>query len=65
MLLISTKVIIDNAAYLYGKGEITALVVIAPNGEKYQVVAEVTGVEPPNTTYYKLADTLKDIMSTY
>lgn len=27
-----TKVIIDNAAYLYGKGEITALVVIAPNG---------------------------------
>ena len=27
-----TKVIIDNAAYLYGKGKITALVVIAPNG---------------------------------
>ena len=27
-----TKVIIDNAAYLYGKGEITALIVIAPNG---------------------------------
>jgi len=27
-----TKVIIDNAAYLYGKDEITALVVIAPNG---------------------------------
>ena len=27
-----TKVIIDNAAYLYAKGEITALVVIAPNG---------------------------------
>ena len=27
-----TKVIIDNAAYLYGKGEITTLVVIAPNG---------------------------------
>ena len=27
-----TKVIIDNASYLYGKGEITALVVIAPNG---------------------------------
>ena len=27
-----TKVIIDNAAYLYGNGKITALVVIAPNG---------------------------------
>jgi len=27
-----TKVIIDSAAYLYGKGKITALVVIAPNG---------------------------------
>jgi SNF2 family DNA or RNA helicase len=27
-----TKVILDNAAYLYGKGNITALVVIAPNG---------------------------------
>ena len=27
-----TKVVLDNAAYLYGKGKITALVVIAPNG---------------------------------
>jgi len=27
-----TKVIIDNAAYLYGQGKISALVVIAPNG---------------------------------
>ena len=27
-----TKVCIDNAAYLYGKGEITALIIIAPNG---------------------------------
>ena len=27
-----TKVIIDNAAYLYAQGKITALVVIAPNG---------------------------------
>ena len=50
-----------NAESTYFPGDI----VIAPNGEKYQVVAEVTGVEPPNTTYYKLADTLKDIMSTY
>ena len=39
--------------------------VTAPNGEKYTVLSEVTGVQPPNTTYYKLADTLKDIMSTY
>ena len=27
-----TKIIIDNAAYLYGKGKINCLVVIAPNG---------------------------------
>jgi hypothetical protein len=40
-------------------------IVIAPNGEKYQVISEISGVEPPNATYYKLADTLKDIMSTY
>ena len=39
--------------------------VTAPNGEKYTVVREVTGIAPPDTTYYKLADTLKDIMSTY
>ena len=39
--------------------------VTAPNGEKYTVTQEVTGIAPPNTTYYKLADTLKDIMSTY
>src|SRR5210317_266673 len=39
--------------------------VTAPNGEKYTVTQEVTGIAPPDTTYYKLADTLKDIMSTY
>ena len=39
--------------------------VTAPNGEKYTVIREVTGIAPPDTTYYKLADTLKDIMSTY
>ena len=50
-----------NAESTYFPGDI----VIAPNGEKYQVISEVTGVEPPNSTYYKLADTLKDIMSTY
>jgi hypothetical protein len=50
-----------NAESTYFPGDI----VIAPNGEKYQVISEVTNVEPPNSTYYKLADTLKDIMSTY
>jgi hypothetical protein len=39
--------------------------VTAPNGEKYTVVQEVTGIAPPDLTYYKPADTLKDIMSTY
>jgi len=39
--------------------------VTAPNGEKYTVIREVAGIAPPDTTYYKLADTLKDIMSTY
>jgi hypothetical protein len=39
--------------------------VTAPNGEKYTVTQEVTGIAPPDLTYYKLADTLKDIMSTY
>jgi hypothetical protein len=50
-----------NADSTYFPGDI----VIAPNGEKYQVISEISGVEPPNATYYKLADTLKDIMSTY
>ena len=50
-----------NAESTYFPGD----VIIAPNGEKYQVISEVTGVEPPDSTYYKLADTLKDIMSTY
>jgi hypothetical protein len=40
-------------------------VVLAPNGKKYQVIQEVTGVTPPNTTYYALADTLRDVISTY
>ena len=40
-------------------------VVLAANGKKYQVIQEVTGVAPPNTTYYALADTLRDVVSTY
>lgn len=40
-------------------------VVLGPDGKKYEVVTEVTGVAPPDQTYYKLADTLRDISSTY
>jgi hypothetical protein len=40
-------------------------VVLAVNGKKYQVIQEVTGVAPPNNTYYALADTLRDVVSTY
>jgi hypothetical protein len=40
-------------------------VVLADNGKKYEVIAEVTGVAPPNVNYYQLADTLRDIASTY
>jgi len=35
------------------------------DGNNYTVLSEVTGVAPPNSQYYKNADTLKDIMSTY
>ena len=40
-------------------------VVLADNGKKYQVIQEVTGVSPPNNTFYALADTLRDVVSTY
>lgn len=40
-------------------------VVLADDGKKYQVVQEVTGVTPPNLTYFVLADTLRDVISTY
>jgi hypothetical protein len=50
-----------NAAITYYPGD----VVLAENGKKYQVIQEVTGVAPPNTTYYALADTLRDVVSTY
>jgi len=40
-------------------------VVTGPDGRKYTVISEVTGITPPNTTYYRDADTLRDIMSTY
>ena len=50
-----TKVIIDNAAYLYGKGEITALVVIAPNGVHRNWLREVQIHMPdwcPRNSFY-------------
>jgi hypothetical protein len=40
-------------------------VVLAADGKKYQVLQEVTGVSPPNLTYFVLADTLRDVVSTY
>ena len=40
-------------------------VVLAADGKKYQVLQEVTGVAPPNPTYFALADTLRDVVSTY
>ena len=40
-------------------------IVTGPDGKKYEVIQEVTGIDPPNSTYYQLADTLKDILSTY
>jgi hypothetical protein len=40
-------------------------IVTGADGKKYEVVQEVTDIAPPNSTYYQLADTLKDIVSTY
>lgn len=50
-----------NADITYYPGD----VVLAADGKKYQVLQEVTGIAPPNTTYYALADTLRDVVSTY
>jgi hypothetical protein len=49
----------DNVTYYPGD------IVTGPDGKKYEVIQEVTGIAPPNTTYYKLADSLRDIVSTY
>ena len=40
-------------------------IVTGPNGVDYTVIQEVTGVAPPDATYYEIADSLRDIMSTY
>ena len=50
-----------NADITYYPGDI----VTGTDGKKYEVVQEVTGIAPPNGTYYVIADTLKDIISTY
>jgi len=50
-----------NSAITYYPGDI----ITGPDGKKYEVIQEVTGVAPPDTTYYQLADTLRDIISTY
>ena len=50
-----------NSAITYYPGDI----VTGPDGKKYEVIQEVTGVAPPNSTYYQLATTLKDLVSTY
>jgi hypothetical protein len=50
-----------NAGITYYPGDI----VLAANGKKYQVIQEVTGIAPPDNTYYALADTLRDVVSTY
>jgi len=40
-------------------------IITGPDGKKYEVISEVTGIAPPNATYYQLADSLRDIISTY
>jgi hypothetical protein len=60
--------IANTDAYLGGYAASTTYYpgdIIEFDGIKYEVIAEVTGVEPPNVTYYKVADTLRDIVSTY
>jgi hypothetical protein len=40
-------------------------VVLGPDGVNYTNIQEVTGVAPPNTVYWEVADSLRDLMSTY
>jgi hypothetical protein len=55
----------DVGAYNDGVTYYPGDIVTGPDGKKYEVLQEVTGIAPPNTTYYKLADSLRDIVSTY
>lgn len=50
-----------NSAVTYYTGD----VVTGLDGKNYTVLQEVTGVAPPNAAYYELADSLRNIMSTY
>jgi len=56
-----------NSADTYFPGDI----VTGPDGKKYKVLDNeltkdgITGISPPNSAYYELADTLREIMSTY
>ena len=50
-----------NSSITYYPGDI----VTGSDGKKYEVIQEVTGISPPNLTYYQLADSLRDIISTY
>jgi hypothetical protein len=46
-------------------------VVVGPDGKQYEVLTSpdtingISGIQPPNSQYYQLADTLKEIISTY
>jgi hypothetical protein len=40
-------------------------VVTGSDGVSYTCIQEVTGIEPPNAAYWEVADSLRDIMSTY
>jgi hypothetical protein len=50
-----------NSAVTYYPGD----VVTGLDGKNYTVLQEVAGIAPPNTAYYELADSLRNIMSTY
>lgn len=50
-----TKVIIDTAAYLWGKGEINALLIVAPNGVHRQWILEQIPQHMPDWVDYKAA----------
>ena len=39
--------------------------VVEYEGTNYTVIEPVKGIAPPDSTYYKFADRLRDIMSTY
>jgi SNF2 family DNA or RNA helicase len=50
-----TKVTLDTAAYLYGQGEITSMLILAPNGVHRQWINEQIPVHLPDWVKYKAA----------